>query len=266
MKKTILISLLVASFSAATQEYQDLEADNWVYDVEAIVFGRNFSQPDADTLKSRQSSLDVSTRALLSDYEELPLIRDVVENPSENESGQWQVPLEGERPKKQALIWVLLSEDMNQSVVNKLQTNPTLNPLHYQKWRQPATPFLSPEYVRIPNPQAAEIIVEHESPFEEPEAVEAVFSSSTFDESLTDTPHTTQPDFTFEGVVAFSKQQFTHAEVKVNYHRLDQFGETISYTINQKQRIQLGEWQYFDHQQFGVMIKVSKIVTGEDDD
>jgi hypothetical protein len=33
--------------------------------------------------------------------------------------------------------------------------------------------------------------------------------------------------------------------------------------MDQKSRIELNEWQYFDHQQFGVLVKVSPIAIKE---
>lgn len=248
MKKILLLFVLV-SMHCKAQDYQVLERGSWVYDVEVIVFGRQLAQPDSTNINSHLSNLDVPTKPLITDLQDLPLIKMIDDSQPEDDSDQWQVPLEGNEPQKQALIWVLLNQSMDNPVVRKLQTNPTIKPLHYQKWRQPATPFLSPEYVVVSSLNSPghvdeiDILEESDSKIEP----EASIQEQRFS------------DYAFDGVVSFAKQRYDHVAVKMNYYRIDPFGENVSYAIDQKQRIQLGEWQYFDHQQFGVMVKVIAI-------
>ncbi len=245
MKKILTILLLLPQITF-TQEYQALHPDNWVYDVEVVVFGRQLAQPDALNINSKTSNLDVPIHELLMDHDGLPLT-EALPQEDPDESGQWQVPVEGEMPDQQALVWVLMQKDMNHPVVNRLQSNPTIKPLIFQKWRQPATQFLSPEYVTVTSIIKPQVFFENEPSYAE------------------DNPFETQlevihEDYAFDGVVAYSKQKFDHVTVKMNYFRHDPFGELVSYTIDQKQRIKMSKWQYFDHQQFGVMVKVSPII------
>lgn len=236
------------------QEYQVLSPDDWVYDVEVIIFGRQLAQPDALTINNRAANLDVPVHALLNELNELPLIKALPQNSTE-ESTQWQVPLEGEQPEQQALIWVLLQNNFSNPVINKLSSNPTIKPLSYQKWRQPATEFLAAEYVAVTSIAKPEIIIENDTSDDEFNDVGKP-QSDFFQPSTQVDMH---PDYAFDGVVAYSKQKFDHVTVKMNYYRHDPFGQLISYAIDQKQRIKLGVWQYFDHQQFGVMVKVTAI-------
>lgn len=245
MKKIFTILLILPLLTSA-QEYQVLQPDQWVYDVEVVIFGRQLSQPDALNINSRRSNLDVPVHEILVDYKELPLL-ELIPQEQSADSANWQVPIEGEPPEQQALIWILLDKGLNHPVINRLQSNPTIKPLIYKKWRQPATEFLSPEFVAVTSINKPEVAFEN-----------TIHITSDFQDENHQTIEK-HPDYAFDGLVAYSKQRFDHVSVKMNYYRHDPFGEVISYAIDQKQRIKLSEWQYFDHQQFGVMVKVSPI-------
>lgn len=225
-----------------SQEYLTLKPGQWAYDVEVVIFGRQLAQPDSLTINNRLSQLDVPTQSLITQSNELPLIKELPVVNKTDESEQWQVPLEGEKPKQQALVWTALAVNGEHPVINKLRSNPTIKPLHYQKWRQPATDFLSPEYVIVSSIEKPEYVVHEDLETTSPQEENQVYN-----------------DYSFDGVVAYSKQKFDHVTVKMNYFRHDPIDQLISYTIDQKQRIKLGIWQYFDHQQFGVMVKVTAI-------
>ena len=239
MKKISTI-LLLLPFLTYSKEYQLLQSGQWVYDVEVVVLGRQLAQPDALSINNRTTDLDVPVHNLLIDYEGLPLLESLPEDSPD--ADKWQVPIEGDQPKQQALVWVLLQKGMNHPVIRILQNNPSIRPLIFQKWRQPATRFLSPEYVAVSTINKPKVTIENDF----------VFNTNVQEEKI-------YADYSFEGVVAYSKQKFNHVTVKMNFYRHDPFGQIISYAIDQKQRIKLAEWQYFDHQQFGVMVKVTPI-------
>ncbi|MEZ5471691.1 MAG: hypothetical protein R3E90_07915, partial [Marinicella sp.] len=196
MKKT-LTTLVLLPMMAFAQEYQVLRPGQWVYDVEVVIFGRQLAQPDSLYINNRVSNLDVPVHTLLTNFSDLPLLKDLPQtNPEESE--QWQVPIEGNQPKQQALVWVLLQSSMNHPVIKKLQSNPTIKPLYFLKWRQPATRFLSPEYVAVTSIIKPEITFENN-----PDSAPQLESFEPFS------------DYAFDGVVAYSKQKFDHVTVKM---------------------------------------------------
>ena len=240
------------------QEYLQLTDDELAYDVEIIVFGRNLDQRSSTSLNNRSTELNQLTQSLFENTENLPLFKPtekvLPEESTQPDGENWQVPLGDEKVNMMALVWLYISQSMDHPIIDRLNNNPTIKPLFYQKWRQPATAFLSPEYVSVTG-----IKNKVESLIEEP--ANQINNVTTFDQgNVFQNNELAQArvhaDFSFDGVVSFSKQRFTHFQVKMNYFRLDNEGHQLIYNMDQKTRIELAQWQYFDHQQFGVLAKV----------
>ncbi len=257
---------------AHAQEYIHLTDDNLAYDVDVVVFARNLSQPSATTMTNRFLDIDLASIPLLKNNDDLPLFKPLIpENPAEssegsilevNEDDNWQVPLSEQNNDTQALVWLLLNQNSRHPIIERLNINPSINPLFHQQWRQPATDFLAPEYIAISSIKPAEELFyevgdEPIDPINEPFETTSASTEDNDDTSITENqPVMSFPDFSFDGMVSFSKQRYTHFTVKMNFYRQDAEGQQLIYNINQKTRIELGQWQYFDHQQFGVIVKV----------
>jgi len=277
MKKILM--LLSLSTTLTAQEYHLITEDEPVYDVEVIVFARLLGQPDATTLNPKPADLEVPYRILTDLDESWPLFQPHQPEPltidgNSTEMGQpvndqdWQVPVNDEEPETEALVWIQFPQNLEHPVTARLATNPGIMPMHQQKWRQPATPFLSPEYVHVSSiwePPAEEpdgMPADGQNSFAittSPSPEMAMMDNINEDPLASDEAAMLVEDYAFDGAVAFSEQRFTHIQVRMNYHRHDLNGELITYGMNQKSRIRLGEWHYFDHQQFGVLTKVTLV-------
>ena len=266
--KILTILLTSAALMAQAQEYLRLTQKDSLYDVEVLVFARQYAQPDASLLKAAEHIKPEPTRVLEPLISEDMLLFALVETKTitePQEGDDWQVPINEAAVAIDALAWFVIDDSMESAVIDKLNDNPTIKPLLRKKWRQPATDFLSPEYVSVSTSSA--IIDDSNLAFEVDSPVGIGSNQLTTEDSENvmidissefSTPD--QPDdYAIDGQLAFSKQKFNHIHVIMNMFRYDVNHELITYQINQKSRIQLGEWQYFDHQQFGVMVKVNEI-------
>jgi hypothetical protein len=276
MKKYLM--LLCLSTTLTAQDYHLITEDEPVYDVEVIVFARLLGQPDATTLNPKPANLDVPYQLLSVIDEDWPMFQphqpeplalndNILTATGSATNDDWQVPVNDEEPETEALVWVEFPHNPEHPVTARLATNPGIMPMHQQQWRQPATAFLNPQYVHVSSVW--------EPPTEEPETMPAdgqdsfaittlpsldmTMMNNNSDDSLPTDDVPLIEDYAFDGAVAFSEQRFTHIQVKMNFYRHDINGELITYGMNQKNRIQLGEWHYFDHQQFGVLTKVTLV-------
>lgn len=274
-KVTLTVGLLMGlwmTHDTNAQEYLRLKQDDVVYDVDVVVFARRLAQPSAETFNNAPLLTDPERRFLTPWDPDWPLLNFPVPEPPENAAkteDEWQVPIE-EKPKEvDALVWVAFASNPNHPVLQRLSVNPNLKPLLHQQWRQPATAFLQPEYVAVTTlPQSAADATEESNfgnngDFNEGHTDEPLTNPSvdhTFG-SLNDFFATPQPkpDYSVDGQVAFSKQRFTHLHVKMNLFRINETGEPIVHAISQQRQVELGEWQYFDHQQFGILAKVTAV-------
>lgn len=235
--------ILCLSHSVVAQEYIRVTDDEVIYDVEVIVFSRQLLQPEAETMNNALSVKTEDVLILPQWDREIPLVVDI-ESPTSSDS-EWEVPLNEEKEKQQkdVLSWIILENEMNHPIIDKLRSNPTINPLFRQKWRQPASAFLQPQYVEI-------------SQLDTKEELTNDVNFLTQSNMIKDNIYT---DNSIDGQVAFSEQRFTHLHIKMNLFRINDLGEQIVYKIAQQKRIELDEWQYFDHQQMGVLAKVTAV-------
>lgn len=251
------ITLLICTFLLSTinpihaQEYLNLKQDEVIYDVDVIVFARQLAQPEKDTIKSKSSIKTDDVLTLMPWDKETPLMQypQITDRP-ENADENWQVPIEEQALPVQVLSWIVLSNSMNHPMINKLETNPALKPLYRQKWRQPATSFTDPQYVEISN---SPIIMDDQF-------------NPAFGGENTSQVTELKDDYSIDGQMAFSKQRFTHLHLKMNLYRQNINAEQIVYEISQQKRVELDEWQYFDHQQFGVIAKVTAVSLKEENE
>ncbi len=253
----LLLSLFLANNTTA-QEYIRLNQEEVVYDVDVVVFARRLSQPSSEIFNNASLVNTDAARILSPVEDDVPMFvyPEPEETPATNEqSDEWQVPIE-EQPKLiDVLSWVLLEKNMAHPIISRLAVNPNFKPLLHQKWRQPATAFLQPEYVQI---SLLEPSLGNNDETEEPDDSTGVNMANDMLGSLFPVPQI-HPDYTVDGQVAFSKQRFTHLHVKMNLFRVNAEGEQIIHKISQQKQVDLGEWQYFDHQQFGVLAKVTAV-------
>jgi hypothetical protein len=271
MKKFVLLCGLFILFDGQAQNYIQRTAEEPVYDVEVIVFGHHLAQPSVETVKQaavydQQAAVDVD---FLPDNEDWPIIKSPPDEPvdrqpaasadstsseNSNDNAEWQVPLNEEPTEYEVLVWYLKSNQLNSPVVNLLAKNPKFKPLIRQNWRQPATPFNQPLYVKLnSHPEESSDNTEDQEP--------TLTQQQDFSFIQDDKPAVS--DFQINGQVALSQGRFTHLHIKFNYYRINQDNDVVIYASKQQRQINLDEWQYFDHPQFGVLIKVTDIKAEE---
>ena len=140
---------------------------------------------------------------------------------------------------------------MDHPIVNRLSANPTFKPLYRQKWRQVPSQFTQPKYIEVSNlPQNIQTNNFNTNGFNNNS-----FNSNGANIITYGEVH----DYKVDGQMAFSMQRYTHLHVKMNLFRNSSDGDQIIYELSQQKRIELGQWQYFDHQQFGVLAKVTAV-------
>ncbi len=270
MKKLVLYSLLLfVTGTVLAQNYIKRTAEEPVYDVEVIVFGRNLAQPAIETIQQATiySQEDAAEVGFLPTDEAWPIIKSPPEELAEkqpasdnttaessSDQSDWQVPLNEEPVNHEVLVWYLKSQQMIGPVINLLDKNPKYKPLIRQVWRQPTTPFRQPLYVKI-NSQQPESSENQES-LDLVEFEDSDFSTYPNEQSDFN-------DFQINGQVALSEGRFTHLHIKFNYYRINEYNDVLIYGSKQQRQIKLNQWQYFDHPQFGVLIKVTAIKAEE---
>ncbi len=255
MKKLLLFILFCQNTWAAN--YIPLATGIQLYDVEVLVFARHIAQPDS-LLFNNRATVDLDEVNAMFPADDMPWLIEDENQTAEDE--QWQVPLEGEQTSNaKALAWFAFDTPAPQNpVYQKINQHPEMHALFYQKWRQPATPYRNPGYVKISN--WPEDLINPEAQADDVDLGETVVGNL-FEAHDIQEPNEEiaikKTDFTMRGKVAFSKQRFQHGHVKVNLYRDSLDGESLVYLIDQDTQIDLNQWQYFDHPQFGVMMKVS---------
>ena len=250
--KTTLMWLSVAFMTQGTaQEYLKLQQDGVIYDVDVVVFARLLSQPSAKNINNKPITKNENLMSLPAWNRQQPLL--VYPEPVSENSAEWQLPL-SEQPKQvDVLSWVILDQSMNHAIVNRLQANPGIKPLFHQKWRQPPSPFTQPQFIEVSTLPATIDLSEYAQ--EEPNEI------NYFERQAQQVA-----DYSIDGQVAFSKRKFSHLHVDMNLYRQNSEGETIIYQISQQRQIETGQWQYFDHPQFGVLAKVTQVQLEPKDD
>ncbi|MCX7553418.1 CsiV family protein [Marinicella sp. S1101] len=266
---TTLFSFLLMNLthSVAAQGYLELTQDDAIYDVELIVFARQLSQPAAEQFKQAPSLKTADALQLPVWDEETDLIQypEPEEPAVDKQDENWQVPIEEQSQAVNVLSWLVLDNSLNHPIIDQLMVNPSNQVLLRQKWRQPASSFTAPTYVEvstIPLEQTADEAANEQLSFGDDLTPNDAVQSTLFEQNAS-----VPDDFTIDGQVAFSEQRFTHLHVKLNLYRINAMGESLVYEISQQRRINLEEWHYFDHQQFGVLAKVTQVnLTAEQED
>jgi len=275
MKQLVLLIVLIIGYDVQAQNYMKRTAEEPVYDVEVIVFGRNLAQPAIESVQQAAvySQQDAAEVNFLPPDEDWPVIKVPSAIPQEispNEQSQsatdnnspqtpsdqsdWQVPLNEEPIDYEVLVWYLRNQHLMGPVVNLLDNNPKYKTLMRQVWRQPTTPFSQPLYVKINNFPNSTADNTEESDF---------IQSDMIDFSFSDTDKPDKNDFQINGQVALSEGRFTHLHIKFNYYRINEHNDVLVYGSKQQRQIKLNQWQYFDHPQFGVLIKVTAVKAEE---
>ncbi|WP_154222066.1 CsiV family protein [Marinicella rhabdoformis] len=258
MKKMMYLLLAIQTGHAAN--YLPLSSGIQLYDVEVLVFARLLSQPESNQVSNRAEVDLTSLNAMEAADDDMAWL--IESEKPDQEGDQWQVPIEGEKTSDaKALAWFSFNDlPSDNAVFNKIDKHPSMRALFYQKWRQPATPYRNPGFVKISN-WSEDIPVDQ--PLDAPEE-ESIRNNTLAGFANENEPEDTflvpiKPDYTIRGKVAFSKQRFQHGHVDINLYRESLDGETIIYRTEQSTQIELGSWQYFDHPQFGVMMKVTLV-------
>lgn len=276
MKKFVINSLLFLFAGAAWgQNYIKRTTEEPVYDVEVIVFGHNLTQPSADSIQQatvfdQQKTVDISFIPADEDWPTIKMPPDKqagesAQSPNNPEISQeasqeaaqkstWQVPLNEQPVIYEVLVWYLKSRQLIGSVVNLLDNNPKYKPLIRQLWRQPTTPFNKPLYVKVNSAQS--------TPLTDPATSENTTQAWPNSKDFLAQPIEIQ-DFQVAGQVALSQGRFIHLHTKFNYYRINQNQEVLIYGSKQQRQIKLDQWQYFDHPQFGVLVKVTPVKAEE---
>ena len=246
-KITAITAILLAQFvtDALAQEYLNLQQDDVIYDVDVIVFARQLSQPVLESINNKASvkTADVLVLPVWDREQDLFQFPEISEPPIDS------VPIDNQANPVRVLSDVILSSSMEHPLVDRLSANPTFKPIIRQQWRQAPSAFLNPRYIEVSN-----IVVSNQTQDDDDDMR---FNHIMPDENI--------PDYSVDGQVAFSEQRFTHLHVKMNLFRVNSEGEQIVYELSQQKRIELDEWQYFDHQQFGVLAKVTAVPLNNQD-
>jgi len=257
MKYLILLILCQSVFAA---EMITIENQRGVYDIEMIVFAKKLPQPSASSIKNARN-IDVSDARIL-DYNEesLPLFRPIEEATTDNEgqNNQWNIPIKAKKNLMQVLVWYYQNPEKDfklNAVTDKLKTDIHIETLMHLRWRQVPTRFTNPQYIAI-NSAVTNVKTDKEIPIDQTQnnMFSTVKPQQTFSREEI-TPQLT-PDFTVSGKVALSVGRFMHFHVKLNLFRVNEYMENIIYVIEQQRQIKLGRLHYFDHPEFGVILKV----------
>lgn len=271
---TSFITACLLTSTVVAQQYLKMGQDELIYDIDVVVFARQLSQPTADSINN-QVSVKTPDVVQLPQWDEKQVLLkypEIIEPPSDS------VPIENQADPVTVLSDVILDTSMEHPIIDRLNTNPIYKPIYRQKWRQLPSVFLNPLYVEVSNLKQAETTDDHGlppgalnqtsinqpdtnlSPFNQPNPRQATFDSYDYNLPATELMDADLvADYAIDGQVAFSEQRFTHLHVKMNLYRINAEGEQIVYELSQQKRIQLDEWQYFDHQQFGVLAKVTAV-------
>ncbi len=268
-----LLATAVLSNSVYAQQYLNLRQDGHIYDVDVVVFARQLAQPSSDAINNQALVKNEAVLTLPVWDQQMPLFVHPQIAAPDNES-EWQVPIDKQAEPVKVLSDIILSTSMDHAIINRLKANPTYHPIYHQKWRQMPSAFLKPQYVEVSSLQATEVTrlnsLESTSiPITDPPPTEdnpLDNQEDSFDNFYTNSSNALNvADYSIDGQVAFTQQRYTHLHVKMNLFRINAEGEQIIYQLSQQKRIELDKWQYFDHQQFGVLAKVTaiKLTAGE---
>ena len=248
--------IVIAAFVAFTSNtpaanYISLASGIQLYDVEVVVFSRQNQTPHSSQFNNREEVDLIEVNAMFPAETDTELLID--EQTVNTSDEQWQVPIEGEKHSNaKALAWFALDQPAeNNPVYKKLNKHPNMQALFYQQWRQPATPYSNPGFIKISNWSVDKL---NDSKIDQPSST--IVGDLYQTESDEELEFQVKPNYTVRGKVAFSKRRFQHGHVDVNLYRESQDGETLVYRITQETQIDLDQWQYFDHPQFGVMLRV----------
>ncbi|KAA3643787.1 MAG: hypothetical protein DWP95_04860 [Proteobacteria bacterium] len=273
MKKLALYCLLQLMVATAFgQNYIKRTAEEPVYDVEVIVFGHLLAQPPAETIQQALvfEQEAAATVDIIPADDNWPLIKTPPEKLADEQSqttadpntaqkpgdnSDWEIPLNEEPIDYEVLVWYLKSQQLSGPVVNLLDNNPKYKPLLRQIWRQPTTPFKNPLYVKVNSQSTASAV----DTFTQDDSINMDMTDFSF--SPVAPPDI--DDFQVSGQVALSEGRFTHLHIKFNYYRINENNEVLIYGSKQQRQVELNQWQYFDHQQFGILIKVTAIKAEE---
>jgi len=234
---TTLFSFTLMSTAASAQQYLNMKQDGHIYDVDVVVFGRQLSQPPLDTINNK-ASIKSEDALVLPPWDGE---QELFQYPEKEILTTDSVPIEKQASPVKVLSHVILNTSMDHAIVNRLAANPTFKPIYRQKWRQAPSAFLKPQYIEVSNLNQSQTFNENHS------------NHSNF------IIHDMVSDYSIDGQVAFSSQRYMHLHVKMNLFRMNPDGEKIVYELSQQKRIDLDQWQYFDHQQFGILAKVTAI-------
>lgn len=264
---TSLVTGCLLTSTAMAQQYLEMHQDELIYDIDVVVFARQLSQPSAESINNQASvkSEEVLKLPVWDGEQDLLLYPEPIEPPSDS------VPIENQANPVNVLSNLILTHSMDHPIINRLKVNPTYKPIFRQKWRQLPSEFLNPQYIEVSN-----LIQTEANTYNEPNQAGMnptdmnPADMNQLDVSPTGLNRTSlnQPyvfntdlvaDYSVDGQVAFSEQRFTHLHVKMNFYRINAEAEQIVYELSQQKRIELDQWQYFDHLQFGVLAKVTAV-------
>jgi hypothetical protein len=254
---TSLLTGCLLTSAVAAQQYLEMRQDELIYDIDVVVFARQLSQPSAESINNQAS---VKTE----DVFKLPVWdgeQDLLQYPAPIEPPSDSVPIENQANPVNVLSDMVLTNSMNHPIIDRLKVNPTYKPIYRQKWRQLPSAFLNPQYIEVSNLMPTEANANNE--LNQSDMSQSNISPADLNRSSLIQPDVFMADliadYSVDGQVAFSEQRFTHLHVKMNLYRINAEAEQIVYELSQQKRIELDQWQYFDHQQFGVLAKVTAV-------
>lgn len=248
---TTLFGCKFITTNVSAQQYLDMKQDAHIYDVDVVVFARRLSQPTTELINNKASVKGEDVLVLQPWDGEQSLLQ----YPQATELPNNTVPIENQAKPVKVLSNVILSTSMNHPIINRLVANPTFKPIYRQKWRQAPSAFLKPQYIEV---STLPVNTQNQG-----HSVNSQTLNNNYSNQSNFVIHDKLADYTIDGQVAFSSQRYMHLHVKMNLFRINIDGQKVVYELSQQKRIDLDQWQYFDHQQFGILAKVTAVKLNE---
>lgn len=234
-----IFSPLIIAQTSYTPSYVSL-ADTKVYDVEIILFAYNHALPNIATYNNPKV-FDYSNAIALDELlDEQELIKE--QTLTTENADEYSINISEVKSNKQALVWFEHSNKNFQlsKIWGKLQNNENTIPLLHRSWRQPETPFETPQYIQI-----STVDINNDD----------ILESSLF------------PENALTGMVSLSKGRFLHFGHNINLFRQfhDESGiqtENIIFSLTERKQLTTDELHYYDSPWIGSIVKITE-VTGD---
>ncbi|GEM_PF-5265336 len=228
------------------------------YDVEVLVFSRgtHIATEPVDNIQWLDTTGAIQLQQKPADW---PEWRWPSTDPSQHEDEQQaednNIPPSPEPQKPQVLVDYQRDDLFLQKTASKLANQPGWRVLLHRKWRLQPSDFKQPVYLDVSTtiPFPAQL-GESSSPASE------VNLSSHVDTAVTEDPlPATSPTIMpgLYGKLAFSKGRYLHIDARLQRITTEPYPQVA--TLTEKRRVHSNVLQYFDHPDFGILVRITPI-------